>query len=65
MSRLAPEKPGVLDHWVFELRQRGMTREQVDKLYELAESERGCSMHQLIELLDAGCPPEIAFDIAS
>lgn len=65
VSRLAPEKPGVKDHWVAELRARGMTREQVDKLAEIPESELGCSMHELLELLDAGCSPDVAFDIAS
>lgn len=65
MSRLAPEQPGVLDHWVAELRKRGMTREQVDALTEIPDSERGVSMHELLELLDSGCPVDVAFDIAS
>lgn len=65
MSRLAPEKPGVLDYWVAELRKRGMTRAQVDALAEIPDADRGVSMHELLELLDSGCPVETAFDIAS
>lgn len=42
-----------------------MTRRQVERLAAMNDSDRGLSMHELLELLDAGCPPEIAFDIAS
>lgn len=55
----------LLDHWAMQLRLRGMTEDQVKKLCAMADSERGVSMHELLELLDAGCPVETAFDIAS
>lgn len=61
---IADRATSLLDHWGLALRMRGMTEDQVAKLCEIPDAERGLSMHELLELLDSGCPPETAFDIA-
>ncbi len=55
----------VMDHWMLALLERGMTLKQAEALAEIPEEGRGISMHGLLEILDAGCDPDIAFDIAS
>lgn len=53
------------EHWVVELTRLGMSIEAASWLADQAEAERGCSLHEVVELLEQGCPPEVAFDIAS
>jgi hypothetical protein len=53
------------EHWVVELTRLGMTIEAASSLVEESQGERGCSLHEVVELLESGCPPEVAFDIAS
>lgn len=54
-----PEKE--LRYWWDELRQRGMTPQQLEILF----GQPGLCAHDLCEQLDQGCPPEVAFDIHS
>jgi hypothetical protein len=61
--RLSPdlELDKARSYWFGELRRRGMTLDQIDKLLETP----GTEFHELVEALDAGCEVELAFRIFS
>lgn len=56
---------GIMDHWIRELLERGMSVSQAEALSLIPDERRGISMHGLLEILEQGCDPDVAFDIAS